>query len=80
MNPRMQVNLNAEEAVALEEACRVLRWEGSRSKVARLAIAAVCQEIVNVGAMPIPLAVSLRWESDEETAARLACLPQKNQE
>jgi hypothetical protein len=71
------LTLDSIEVAAPREACDVLKWGGTRapSQLTRLAIRVVSQEIVNCGSMPLPLAVSLRFESDEETAARLLCEP-----
>lgn len=68
----MKLTLGPEFETALGEACSVIKMENPKA-LALLAIEAVCQEIVNQGSLPLPLAVSFRFQSDEEVAARLAC-------
>lgn len=65
----MKLTLGPTVEIALHEACSVIKMQSPRT-LARLAIDAVCQEIVNQGSMPLPLAVSLRFQSDEEIEAR----------
>lgn len=77
-NMRMHVTLQPDEVAALREACETLRWQGSPTRLARLAVEVVCQEIVNCNYMPCPLAVSLRFATKEEIAARVACIEAKN--
>lgn len=74
--PRQTLTLTPDAEAALKEALEVLRWDTrtERTFFANLALKVVCEAVVRVGCLPMPLAVDLRFETPEETMIRLACL------
>lgn len=80
-----KVTLDREISAALDEALeRTGYLPGSakgRKWLAQLAVNAVCQEIISQGnLLAMPLAVTLRAETPEETDARLICLHMQEQD